>query len=48
MGCSWALTPVPSPSLEELGRERGEEKKNKRARPCGLALYLYRDILLYT
>jgi hypothetical protein len=48
MGYSWTLTPVPSPSLEEVGRERDEEKGNKRARPCGLALYLYRDIVLYT
>src|SRR5215211_8894573 len=33
--------PCPSPCLEESRMERGEEE-NKRARPCGLALFAYR------
>jgi hypothetical protein len=37
---------APPLSLEEIRQERGEEK-NKRARPCGLALSLQRYGSLY-
>jgi hypothetical protein len=44
---SWTLTPDPSPSLEEVGRERGEERKIKE-RDRVVSLFLYRDMVLYT
>jgi len=40
--------PLSLSSLEQVGRERAEEMEIKRAGPSGLALYLYRDIVLYT
>jgi hypothetical protein len=44
---SWALTPCPSPSLEEVGRERGEERKIKE-RDRVVSLFPYRDRVLST
>jgi hypothetical protein len=38
----------PLPSLEEVGRERAEERKNKKSETVWSRSFFYRDMVLYT